>query len=201
MEEYRNGAHVVFVPTPKRVVNRMLEFAGVKRGDLVYDLGCGDGRIVITAAKKYKARAVGFDIDPERVKESRANVEKAGMQNRVKIKEANMFKLNLRPADVITLYLYCETNMRLLPQLRKLKPGSRIVSHDFWIEGIKPKRVVEMQAEGRPRMIYLWETPLENAYEPGDAIVAPDPRRLLRRRRASQVYKKPHGVAASARKR
>lgn len=158
---YGNTPHICWVPTPRPVVNQMLKLARIKNDDLVYDLGCGDGRIVIMAARKYKARAVGFDIDPQRVADSRARVEQAGVQKRVKIKKANIFKLNLGRADVVTLYLLSSLNKRLLPQLRKLRPGSRIVSHDFAIEGIKPKKVVEMEVKGRPRTVYLWETPLE----------------------------------------
>ncbi|MCZ7636457.1 MAG: methyltransferase domain-containing protein [Verrucomicrobia bacterium] len=126
---------VVFVPTPQQVVEKMLELAEVKKGDVLYDLGCGDGRIVVTAAKKYGVKAIGFDIDPKRVEESLANVKSNKVEHLVTIKQADIFTLDLREASVVTLYLLPELNVRLMPQLEKLKPGSRIVSHDFDMRG------------------------------------------------------------------
>jgi uncharacterized protein (TIGR03000 family) len=154
---------VVFVPTPQEVVDKMLELAEVKKGDLVYDLGCGDGRIVVTAAKKYGCKAVGFDIDPDRVKDSLENVKKNMVEDLVTIKKADIFEQDLSKANVITLYLLPELNVKLIPQLKKLKPGSRIVSHDFDMKGIRPKMVVKVKPKegGQERPVYLWVTPLE----------------------------------------
>jgi uncharacterized protein (TIGR03000 family) len=153
---------VIYVPTPRAVVDKMLRMAEVKKGDVVYDLGCGDGRIVVTAAKKYGCKAVGFDIDPDRVKEANANVRKDGVGDLVTIKQEDIFKQDLSKASVVTLYLLPELNVRLIPQLEKLKPGSRIVSHDFPIKGVKPKQVFNMSGDdGREHTIYLWVTPLE----------------------------------------
>src|SRR5438445_5763984 len=108
---------VIYVPTPQAVVDKMLQMAEVKKGDVVYDLGCGDGRIVVTAAKKYGCKAVGFDIDPDRVKEARENVRKAGVGDLVTIKQEDIFKQDLSKASVVTLYLLPELNVRLIPQL------------------------------------------------------------------------------------
>jgi cyclopropane fatty-acyl-phospholipid synthase-like methyltransferase len=153
---------VVFVPTPQEVVDKMLELAQVKRGELVYDLGCGDGRIVVTAAKKYGAKGVGYDIDPERVAESLENVKKNRVENLVQIKKADIFTLDLRDANVVTLYLLPHLNVKLMPQLEKMKPGTRIVSHAFDMKGAKPKRTVEVKADnGRSHTVYLWTIPLE----------------------------------------
>jgi uncharacterized protein (TIGR03000 family) len=153
---------VIYVPTPRAVVDKMLRMAEVKKGDVVYDLGCGDGRIVVTAAKKYGCKAVGFDIDPDRVKEANANVRKDGVGDLVTIKQEDIFKQDLSKASVVTLYLLPELNVRLIPQLEKLKPGSRIVSHDFPMKGVKPKQVFNMSGDdGREHTIYLWVTPLE----------------------------------------
>src|SRR5262245_62989716 len=155
---------VIYVPTPQEVVDKMLEMAEVKKSDVVYDLGCGDGRIVVTAAKKYGAKGVGFDIDPQRVKESIDNVNKNKVQNLVSIKQEDIFKQDLTKASVITLYLLPELNVKLIPQLEKLKPGSRIVSHDFDMKGIKPKKTVTVRStgpDGREHTLYLWITPLE----------------------------------------
>jgi uncharacterized protein (TIGR03000 family) len=158
---------VPFVPTPQDVVDKMLELAGVKKDDVVYDLGCGDGRIVVTAAKKYGCKAVGFDIDPDRVKDSRANVTKNDVEKLVTIERRDIYKVDLKPASVVTLYLFPEVNVKLIPQLEKLKAGSRIVSHDFDMEGVKPKQTVTVTSkeDGRDHKIYLWETPLQKEKE------------------------------------
>jgi len=155
---------VIFVPTPQPVVEKMLEMAGVTKNDLLYDLGCGDGRIVVTAAKKYGCHAVGFDIDPKRIKESLANVKENNVGDLAKIEQADIFTLDLSPANVITLYLLPSLNVKLIPQLEKLKPGSRIVSHDFDMEGVQPDKVVQMEADGSEHTIYLWTTPLKKTH-------------------------------------
>ncbi len=154
---------VIYVPTPQHVVDKMLELAEVKKDDLLYDLGCGDGRIVVTAAKKFGCKAVGFDIDPERIKESQENVDKNDVGDLVTIKQQDIFELDLSEVDVVTLYLLPRLNVRLIPQLEKLKPGSRIVSHDFDMRGVKPDRVVEVEGKDgdRSRKVYLWTTPLQ----------------------------------------
>ena len=152
---------VIYVPTPQPVVDRMLQMAQVTKNDVVYDLGCGDGRIVVTAAKRYGARAFGFDIDPERVAEAKANVKAAKVEHLVTIEQKDIFTLDLSPASVVTLYLLPQLNVRLIPQLEKLKPGSRVVSHDFPMEGVKPLRHVTLRPEGEAEhAIFFWKTPL-----------------------------------------
>ena len=153
---------VIFVPTPHEVVEKMFELADVRPGELVYDLGCGDGRIPVAAAKKFGVKAWGFDINPVRVKESLERVEKEKVEQLVTIKLADVFTLDLSKADVITLYLLPQLNVKLIPQLDKLKPGCRIVSHDFNMEGVKPKREIQFTPPGgREHRVYLWVTPLE----------------------------------------
>jgi ribosomal protein L11 methylase PrmA len=141
----------------------MLELAAVKKTDVVYDLGCGDGRIVVTAAKKYGCKAFGFDIDPKRIKESKANVKENKMEHLVTIEQKDIFKLDLSKADVVTLYLLPSLNVRLIPQLEKLKPGSRIVSHDFDMRGVKPDKVLRnfKCKDKSTHTIYFWTTPLK----------------------------------------
>jgi precorrin-6B methylase 2 len=158
-------AHDVFVPTPQDVVEHMLEVAKVKRDDLVYDLGCGDGRIVVTAAKKYGCRAAGYDIDPECVRMSLANVRKSDVARLVTIERKDVFTLDLSGADVVALYLLPRTSQRLLPQLATLKPGARIVSHAFDLPGLQPDRIVTFtsQEDDLPHKIYLWTVPLKKA--------------------------------------
>ena len=147
---------VVYVPTPQPVVEAMLKLADVKSGDLLYDLGSGDGRIPITAAKVYGVRAVGIDIDPERIAEANANAEAAGVTGRVTFRQADLFETDLRNADVVTLYLLQSLNERLRPKLlRELKPGSRIVSHAFSMGDWQPERTQEVDGS----TIYLWTVP------------------------------------------
>lgn len=153
---------VHFVPTPQGVVDRMLELAQVTKDDVVYDLGCGDGRIVVTAAKRYGCRAKGFDIDPKRIQESRENVAKNEVEHLVTIEQADIFELDLTPASVVTLYLLPRLNVRLIPQLKELPPGSRIVSHDFDMRGVEPDTVENLTTEeGVSHTIYFWTTPLK----------------------------------------
>jgi len=149
-----------FVPTPPEVVDAMLQLAQVKPGDLLYDLGCGDGRIVIAAAQKYGAQAIGFEIDTALVKEARAKARQAGLTGRVAIQQADIFSVDLSPATVVTLYLLSILNQRLLPRLRQLKPGARVVSHEFEMEGYPPQQTVSVKtADGRKRELYLWVAP------------------------------------------
>jgi len=147
---------VPFVPSPNEVVDGMLKLARIKRTDTLYDLGCGDGRIVIAAAKQYGAHAVGIDIDPDRIREARENARKAGVENLVRFEENDLFKADIHSATVVTLYLLPNVNMRLRPKLLKdLKPGTRIVSHSFDMEDWKPDREESIDY----RHIFLWTVP------------------------------------------
>lgn len=154
---------VMFVPTPQDVVDKMLQLAMLKKDDLVYDLGCGDGRIPVTAARKYGCKAVGYDLDPERVKEALENVKKNKVEHLVTIEQKDIFTLDLSEADVITLYLLPALNVKLIPQLEKLKPGSRILSHSFDMKGVKPDKVIRLTSsfDNIEHKIYLWTTPLK----------------------------------------
>lgn len=154
---------VIYLPTPHDVVDRMLELAKVTKEDLIYDLGCGDGRIVVTAAKKYGCKAVGYDIDPKRVKESLENVKKSKVGELVRIEQKDIFKLDLSKATVVTLYLLPSLNIKLIPQLEKLKPGSRIVSHDFRMRGVRPEKTIRMTSkeDQSEHKIFLWTAPLK----------------------------------------
>jgi SAM-dependent methyltransferase len=151
---------VVYVPTPQVVVDKMLELAELGPDDLVYDLGCGDGRIVVTAAKQ-GARAVGFDVDPDRIKESKDNIARNKVEENAKVLQKDIFTQDLSGANVVTLYLLPSLNVKLIPQLEKLKPGSRIVSHDFDMRGVKPEKVVKVKGPTREHTVYLWRAPLQ----------------------------------------
>ena len=151
---------IFYLPTPQYVVNEMLAIAGTNKDDVVYDLGCGDGRFVISAAKKYGARGVGIDIDPERIRESQANARSAGVADRVKFIEADLFKTDVSQASIVALYLLPQLNLRLRPQLfKQLKPGTRIVSHDFDMGDWKP----DVSEELGKSSYYLWILPADVA--------------------------------------
>jgi SAM-dependent methyltransferase len=145
---------VPYVPTPQEVVDRMLGLARVGKNDVVYDLGCGDGRIVVTAARRFGARGVGIDLNPERIAEARANAKKAGVDGRVDLRVADLFQTDLSPATVVTLYLLPDVNLKLRPRLwQQLKPGTRVVSHAFDMGKEWPP---EQTAEVEGRSVYLW---------------------------------------------
>ncbi|QCO67725.1 class I SAM-dependent methyltransferase [Luteimonas yindakuii] len=149
---------VIYVPTPQPVVDAMLELAGVNSNDVLYDLGSGDGRIPVTAAQKHGIRAVGIDINPVRIREAKANAEKAGVTDLVSFREEDLFEADISEATVVTLYLLQSLNVRLRPKLlSELKPGTRIVSHAF--DMANEWEPEETRAVGDSSMIYLWTVP------------------------------------------
>jgi len=149
-----------YVPTPQDVVDRMLSLANVTASDVVYDLGCGDGRIVVTAASKFGARGVGVDFDPDRIKESEANAKAAGVEHLVTFKLQDAMTVDVSPATVVTLYLLSSSNTKLRPILtRQLKPGSRIVSHAFSMGDWTPEKTdLFTDSGGTQRTLYRWIT-------------------------------------------
>jgi len=150
------GPDVIFVPTPQEVVEDMLRLANVRKGDVLYDLGSGDGRIAITAAKKYGVKATGIDIDPERIREAQQNAKKAGVTDLVQFKQEDLFQANFKDATVVTLYLLPDLNVKLRPKLwNELKPGTRIVSHQFDMGKWKPEKTLESDG----RTVYFWTVP------------------------------------------
>jgi SAM-dependent methyltransferase len=157
---------VLYVPTPQEVVDKMLEIAKVKKDDLLYDLGCGDGRFVVTAAKRYGCRAVGYDISPRRVKESLDNVKKNNVEHLVRIEQKDIFTLDLSEADVITLFLLPSLNVKLIPQLDNLRSGSRIVSYRFGMRGVMPDKTIHFTSpkDNSQHTFYLWTTPLNKVW-------------------------------------
>lgn len=154
----------VFVPTPDDVLSKMLEVAGVTKDDLVYDPGCGDGRIVIAAAKKYGCRGVGIELSPKLVKEAQALARRNKVENLVRIVEDDIYVVDMSEATVVTLYLLPGMNVKLIPQLQKLKPGARIVAHDYGFQNlIKPDKTITMTSkeDDVEHHILLWKTPLQ----------------------------------------
>lgn len=149
-----------YVPTPQDVVDRMLSVAEVTAQDTVFDLGCGDGRIVITAAKKYGAHGVGIDIDKDRISDSRRNARDAGVSSLVRFEQGDILKADVSTATVVTLYLVSSANLKLRPLLtQQLKPGARIVSHAFGMGDWQPDKVDRFtDSRGDDRVIYLWRT-------------------------------------------
>ena len=152
---------VVFWPTPPSVVDKMLEVVELKSTDLIYDLGSGDGRIVIAAATKDGARGVGYEIDAKLVEESKQKAREAGVEHLVTFERKDIFTLDLTPATVVTLYILPGMIERLIPQLQKLKPGTRIISHNFPMKGVEPEKVVNADEPGRAHSLLLWHAPLK----------------------------------------
>lgn len=156
---------VVYVGTPYDVVARMLKMARPKKDEVIYDLGCGDGRMVVMAAKRYGCRGIGYDIDPERVAAALRNVESNGVASLVRIVQADLFTADFSSADVLSLYLLPDINQKLLPKFRKLKPGARLVFHDYGLEGIVPDESVRVVSneDNAGHTIFLYTTPLKSA--------------------------------------
>jgi cyclopropane fatty-acyl-phospholipid synthase-like methyltransferase len=146
-----------YVSTPQPVVDAMLRLAAVRPGEMVYDLGCGDGRIVITAARNFGARGVGIDIDPRRIEEANAMARLAGVSSQVRFAVQDLFKTDFSDADVMAIYLFPELNAKLLPKFRaELKPGARIVSHQFGIGDWKPDRTETAWSGTQDHQLHLW---------------------------------------------
>ena len=154
---------VVYVGTPYDIVSAMLKMARVKTGDLVYDLGCGDGRVLVLAAQRYGCRGLGYDIDPERVSAARLNALRGGVDHLVSIAQADLFTLDFSNADVLSLYLLPEINDKLLPKLRKLKPGARLVFHNYGLEDVEAESSQEIisNEDNASHTIFLYTTPLK----------------------------------------
>ncbi|MBR0692734.1 methyltransferase domain-containing protein [Bradyrhizobium lablabi] len=153
---------VVFVPTQPEAIDTMLTLAAPRRGETLIDLGCGDGRIVVAAALRSGCRAIGYDIDPQRVAEARARIAAAGVGDVARVEQRDLFAVDLSQADVVTLYLLPQLNVKLIPQLLRLRPGARVVSHDFAIAGVSPDRVVQdyLPRTGMLKTYFLFTAPL-----------------------------------------
>ena len=171
---------MVYVGSPHDVVAKMLEVAQVKKDDILYDPGCGDGRICVMAAKKYGCKAVGFDLNPVRIRESLENVKRNGVENLVRIERKDIFTVDFSEATVVSMYLLPWMNKKLVPQLQKMKPGTRIVAHDYSIEGYPPDKTITMTLQaGRRGALHL---PVDAAAE-----ARPQSQGCERRRRRGTV--------------
>jgi ribosomal protein L11 methylase PrmA len=157
------GPDVVYVGTAYDLISKMLQMAKTKKDDLVYDLGCGDGRMLVLAAQKYGCHGIGYDIDPVRVEESIANATRNHVENLVKIIQADIFTVDIKDADVIPMYLLPEMNRRLLPQLDKLKNGARIVTHQYDLDGIVADKTITVisNEDNASHTLSLYTTPLK----------------------------------------
>jgi tRNA A58 N-methylase Trm61 len=159
-QKTKDGCRLLYVPSEQVVVEKMLQMAKLKKNDIVFDLGCGDGRIVVTAAKKFGCKGVGIDYDPNRVEESLETMKKAGVtKEQVEIREGDALKVkDLEKATVITLYMLPEFMEKLEPQIKsRVKPGTRIIAHDYPFPNMEPDQVVEFEVGGsRPKFLYMW---------------------------------------------
>jgi precorrin-6B methylase 2 len=160
---------VAYDPTPHHIVAEMLKLAQVGPRDVVYDLGCGDGRIVIAAARHFGARAVCIDIDPQRIRESRANARRAGVAERIVFLTQDLFETDIGEATVVTLFLWPQVNLKLRPKLwRELKPGTRVVSYIHSMGDWRPQQTINVESARGPRKVFLWIIPQQaGSEEPG----------------------------------
>ncbi|NLD37402.1 MAG: methyltransferase domain-containing protein [Desulfatiglans sp.] len=156
---------VVYVGSPYDIVSQMLHMAGVKKDDLVVDLGCGDARMLVLAAQKYGSKGIGYEIDPVMVRESRKNADRNNVSDLVKIIQADIFTVDISEADVLPIYLLPEMNLRLLPQFETLKPGSRLVFHNYDLFGYIPDKKIEIisNEDNSEHTLWLYTTPLKKA--------------------------------------
>jgi hypothetical protein len=151
---------VPYVPTHQSIVDEMLRMAEVKADDILYDLGSGDGRIPITAAQRFGTRGVGIDLNPERIREANENAKKAGVTDKVRFIEGDIFKEDFSEATVLTLYLLPQVNLRLRPTILQMKPGTRVVSHNYHMDDWEPEKTKEMKTpDGEMHYIYFWRVP------------------------------------------
>ena len=149
-----------YVPSPQTVVDKMLSVAHIRPGEIVFDLGCGDGRILVAAAQQYKAKAVGVEISEPRVREANERIKRAGVENLASVRHADLMDVDLSPANVVILYLLRDSNDLVRPKLEKsLKPGTRVISHDYEIRGWKPTSVDRSEANKRDHAIYVYTVP------------------------------------------
>jgi predicted RNA methylase len=154
-----------FVTSPVRIVDRMLELAHLKPGETLYDLGCGDGRILIAAAEKYKVKAVGVEISPKLVAEAKTNIENAGLSDQASVIRGDLLDTDLSNADVVTIYLATSSNQKLKPRLERfLKAGARVISHDYAVPGWRPSHV-ERSNDRHIHLIYVYEMPPSKLYD------------------------------------
>jgi tRNA G37 N-methylase Trm5 len=159
-QRYRQESLAPYVPSPQAVVDKMLEVAEPKAGEVLYDLGCGDGRIPITAARQFKASGVCVELSEDLAARARENIKQHGLEGSVTVIHGNLLEVDLKPADIVTLYLLTSSNERLRPTLEKsLKPGARVISHDFQMRGWKPNRIDTVDATGRTHTIYVYRMP------------------------------------------
>jgi tRNA G37 N-methylase Trm5 len=160
LKPLEKSPEVPYVPTNEKVVDEMLKVAKVGKNDVLFDLGSGDGRIPITAAKRWGTRGFGVDIDPERIKEARENATKAGVADKVKFMQQDLFDTDIKTATVVTLYLLPEVNLRLRPKLlADLKPGTRVVSHNYDMGDWKPQQTITVKLPDGEHTVYYWVVP------------------------------------------
>ena len=151
-----------FVPSPQPIVDRMLDMANLRTGETVYDLGCGDARVLITAAQRFRAKGVGIELSPYLVRSATDAVKRLNLQDQITIMQGDLRDVNLQKADVVTIYLETNTNEMLRPNLEKsLRPGARVISHDFEVRGWKPAKVEKMDSYNRSHVIYVYQMPPE----------------------------------------